>query len=124
MFQVEGNQEYFAYKYFIFVIAGLLLIQRHPQDEIIDYNQKVTFQCVVNGSNNLLTVTWERNGKQYNSGNVENTVHNNGVSSNLTINMATVRDSGKYRCRATNVNGNSTVSTEAELISKLFYILH
>ena len=71
-----------------------------------------------------LTVTWERNGKQYNSGNVENTVHNNGVSSNLTINMATVRDSGKYRCRAINVNGNSTVSTEAELISKLFYRLH
>ena len=110
-------------KYFVFVIAGLLLIQRHPQDQFVNYNQKVTFQCVVNGSSNLLTVTWERNGKQYNSGNVENTVHNNGVSSNLTINMATVRDSGKYRCRATNVNGNSTISTEAELISKLFYKL-
>ena len=33
-----------------------------------------------------------------------------------------MKDNGKYRCRATNVNGNSTVSTEAELISKLLTI--
>ena len=98
------------------------MIQRHPQDQIVIYNQKVTFECFVNKSSNLLTITWEKNGEQYNSGSVVNTTHSNGVSSSLTINRVTVKDSGKYSCRATNVNGNSTVSTEAELISKLLTI--
>ena len=44
--------------------------------------------------------------------------HNNGISSSLSINRATVSDSGRYQCNATNVDGNSAVSTEAELISK------
>ena len=76
------------------------------------------FECFANQSNGSLSVTWERNKLQYNTGNVENIAHSNGVRSILSINTAAVRDSGKYRCRATNINGNSTVSNEAELISK------
>ena len=92
------------------------MIQRDPQNQIVNYNQKAIFECFVNGSSSSLTVTWERNRNQYNSGNVNNILHSNGVRSSY---QATVRDSGKYRCRATNDNGSSTVSTEAELISKL-----
>ena len=80
--------------------------------------QHVTFNCFVNGSNSALTVTWQRNKRPYNSGNVENIVHSNGVRSILTIHTATVRNDGKYRCKATNADGNSTESNEAELISK------
>ena len=82
--------------------------------------QNATFECFVNGSNSTLTVTWQKNNKQYNSGNVENIIHSNGVRSILTINTVTLRDDGKYQCNATNVDGKSAESNEAELISKLF----
>ena len=104
-----------------FATAGLLLFQRHPQDQFVNNRQTVTFECFVNGSNSTLSVTWERNRNQYYSGNVENTVHSNGVRSILTINTATVSDDGKYRCRATNVDGKSAVSNEADLISIIDY---
>ena len=99
--------------------AGLPVIQKDPQDRFVNNRQSVTFECIVSGSNSSLNVTWERNKKQYNSGNVENTAHSNGVRSILTINTAAVRNDGKYRCRATNVDGRSGVSNEAELISRL-----
>ena len=47
-------------------------------------------------------------------------MHDNGVSSSLTIMKAMMEDGGKYRCIATNVDRKSAVSEEAELISKLF----
>ena len=52
-----------------------------------------------------------------------NTVQGGGVNSILTINTATVEDGGKYRCNATNADRISSVSDEAELISK-FYVLY
>ena len=100
-----------------FAIVGLQLIQRHPQDQVVNNRQTATFECFVNGSNNSLTVTWERNRKQYNSGNLENTVHSNGVRSILTIIAVTLSDDGKYRCNATDIDGKSVVSNEADLIS-------
>ena len=63
--------------------------------------------------------TWEKDRQLYTSGVTEVTTHSNGVSSSLTLNRARVADSGKYRCNATNVDGNSSTSNEAELISKL-----
>ena len=93
------------------------MIQRHPHNQIVHNKESVMFECFVNQSNGSSSVTWERNKIPYNSGNVENIVHSNGVRSILTINTATVKDDGKYRCRATNDNGSSTVSYEAELIS-------
>ena len=75
------------------------------------------FECFVNGSNSALTVTWEWNKMKYNSRNIVNTNHVNGVSSSLTINRAAVNDSGKYRCKATNIDEKSAESGEAELIS-------
>ena len=93
---------------------------QHPQNRFVVINNKVTFECFVSGSNSSLIVTWERNRALYSSGNVQNTTHSNGVSSSLTIDKARVKDSGKYRCRATNVDRNSDVSNEAELISKVF----
>ena len=101
----------------IYFTVGLPLIQKHPQDQFINNRQTATFECFVNGSNSSLSVTWERNKNQYNSGNLENTVHSSGVRSILTINIATVSDDGKYRCRATNYDGKSAVSNEAGLIS-------
>ena len=104
-----------------FATAGLPLFQRHPQDQSVNNRQTATFECFVNGSNSKLTVTWERNRNQYNSENLENTVHSNGVRSILTINTATVSDDGKYRCRATNVDGKSATSKGADLISIIDY---
>ena len=46
-------------------------------------------------------------------------MHNDGVISILTINSVTWRNIGKYRCRATNVDGKSAESTEAKLISNI-----
>ena len=97
------------------------MFKRHPENHFVGFNQKVTFECFVSGSNSSLNVTWEKDGMKHNSNNVENITHSNGVSSSLRIDRAKVKDSGKYRCRATNANGESAVSTEAELISKIFY---
>ena len=79
----------------------------------------MTFDCFVNGSDSL-TITWEKDRRSYTSG-VTQVTHSNGVSSSLTLNRARVADSGKYRCRATNADGNSVTSNEAELLSKLHY---
>jgi len=68
-----------------------------------------------------LTVTWEKNKKQYNSGNLENTAISNGIRSILTINATALKNDGKYRCRATNVDGKSAASNEADLISIIDY---
>jgi len=89
--------------------------------QIVNDSQKAIFECFVNGSYSSLTVTWEKDEKHYTSGNTENIMHSNGVSSTLKLNNARVRDSGKYRCRATNVDGRSTTSNEAELISKYIH---
>ena len=110
-----------VHTYYCFT-AGLPLVQKHPQNQIVNNRQSVTFECFVNGSDSSLSVTWQRNKKQYNSGNVENTVHSNGVRSILTINTATIRNDGQYRCNATNVDGKGAESNQAELISKLFII--
>ena len=114
-----GSYLYITCSYLIiFATAdGLLIIQRHPQNQIVKSNQTVVFECFVNGSRTSLTVTWERNRIQHNSRNIGNTIHSNGVSSSLRIDRATADDGGKYRCNATSAGGNSAVSTEAELIS-------
>ena len=76
----------------------------------------MTFDCFANGSDSL-TITWEKDGRSYTSGVTEVTTLSNGVNSSLTLSIARVSNSGKYRCRATNVDGNSTTSMEAELLS-------
>jgi len=80
----------------------------------------VIFDCFANGSDSL-TISWEKDRRSYTSGVIQVTTHSNGVNSSLTLNRATVADSGKYRCRATNGDRKSTASNEAELISWLFY---
>ena len=105
----------------LYTTAGLPVIKKHPLTQIVNNSEKVTFECFVNGSNNL-TVTWERDGNQSPLENIKNIVHNDGVNSSLTLNRATVDDSGKYRCRATNVDGMSATSNEAELISKYIHV--
>ena len=107
---------YVAISYYLNT-AGLPVIKRNPSTQVVNNSEKVTFECYVTGSNNL-TVTWERNRNQYASGIIKNSGHNDGVNSSLTLNGATMGNSGKYRCRATNVDGKSATSNEAELISK------
>jgi len=97
-----------------------VVIQIHPQDQVINNGQTAIFECFANGSSNLLTIAWEKDRKLYASGITNIITHSNGVSSTLVLNRATVNDSGKYRCRVTNVDRNTTNSNEAELISKLF----
>ena len=91
---------------------------RHPSDQIIDNHQTATFECFVNGSDSI-NVTWEKDERVFSSGNKNVTIHNsnNGFVSNLILDRAVVDNSGKYRCNATNADGGSAVSTEAELIS-------
>ena len=93
------------------------MIKEHPSTQVVNNSETVTFECFVSGSNNL-TVTWEQNGNQYTSGIIKNIGHNDRVNSSLTLNRATVDDSGKYQCRVTNVDGKNATSNEAELISK------
>ena len=99
------------------MIAGFPLFWRHPSDQIVNNHQTATFECFVNGS--TLNVIWEKDGRAFSSGNKNVTIHNsnNGVVSNLILEKAVVNNSGKYRCNATNADGASAVSTEAELIS-------
>ena len=68
---------------------------------------------------------WEKNKKLLNlrRSAVDTITQSNGVHSSLTIKNIMMKDSGNYRCKATNIDGNSSVSTEAELISKLIHIL-
>ena len=86
-----------------------------PQNIYVINNTKVTFHCFANGSDLNFNIVWEKDRRYYSSAVTQ--THSNGVSSSLTLNRATVTDSGKYRCRATNVNGNSSTSNEAELLS-------
>ena len=80
----------------------------------------MTFECFANGSDSL-TITWEKDRKSYTSDVTQVTTHSNGVSSSLILNRATVADSGKYQCRATNADGISAKSIQAELISIFFH---
>ena len=105
----------------LYTTAGLPVIKKHPLTQVVNNSEKITFECFVSGSKNL-TVTWERDGNQYASGRIKNKVHNDGVNSSLTLNRAMVDNSGKYRCRATNIDGMSATSNEAELISKYIHV--
>jgi len=98
-----------------------VVIQIHPQDQFINNEQTATFECFANGSNNLLTAVWEKDRKLYTSGIINIATHSNGVGSTLVLNRAMVNDSGKYRCRVTNFDRNTTNSNEAELISKFVF---
>ena len=89
----------------------------HPQNQFVNNNDNAAFECFVNGSDSL-NITWEKDRKLYTLGDTNVTTYSNGVSSSLTLNRATVADSGKYRCNATNVDGKSATSYEAELLSK------
>ena len=100
--------------------AGLPLFWRHPQNQYLNNDVKVTFECFANGSDSL-TITWEKDRRSYTLGVTQVTTHSNGMNSSLTLNRATVADSGKYRCRSTNTDGDSAISDEAELLSKLFH---
>ena len=96
------------------------LFWRHPQNQSVNNNDKVTFDCFANDSDSV-NITWEKDRRSYTSG-VTQVTHSNGVSSSLTLNRARVADSGKYRCNATDVYGYSSTSKEAELLSKLFFV--
>ena len=95
---------------------------RHPQNKFVDNNDGLTFECFANGSD-AINITWEKDRKYYSSGVTQTRIHSNGVSSSLTLNRVTVADSGKYQCRATNVDGDTANSREAELLSN-FFISH
>ncbi|XP_065918202.1 receptor-type tyrosine-protein phosphatase S-like isoform X7 [Dysidea avara] len=98
------------------VEAGLPLFWRYPQNHFVSDSVEVIFDCFSNGSNSTITITWEKDRKSYTSGVIQVITHSNGNSSSLTLNRARVADSGKYRCRATNTDGNSTTSNEGELL--------
>ena len=74
------------------------------------------FECVVTGSDTI-AIVWQKDGKSLSNRNVKVHKANNGTTSNLTLDRATVKDSSKYRCKATNVDNDSILSLEAELIS-------
>ena len=95
-------------------------VWRHPQNQFVNNNDNATFECFANESDSL-TITWEKNRRSYNLSGTQVTTHSNGVSSSLTLNKVTVADSGMYRCNVTDADGDSSISNEAELMSKLFH---
>ena len=98
-------------------LAGLPVFRKHPQNQFVNRNNKVTFKCFANGSDSL-SITWVKDNMPYTARNIITRDYN----STLTINRATVADSGKYQCNATNADGNSVMSDEAELISNVHFI--
>ena len=101
---------------FVLATAGSLSFLKHPSNQIININQTANFECSVTGSNNT-TIKWQKDGRSLSNGNVKTHKTNNRTTSNLTLDRATVKDSGKYWCKATNVDDDSITSVEAELIS-------
>ena len=75
----------------------------------------MVFECFADGSD-LIDITWLKNSAPFKRGNLKT----NGHGSKLTINRTREADSGKYQCRATNADGDSTISDEAELISNVY----
>ena len=100
----------------VFTTVGSLSFLKHPSNQIININQTATFECYVIGSNTI-TIKWQKDGRSLGNKNVKTNKVNNGTTSNLTLDRATVKDSGKYRCKATNADDDSILSLEAELIS-------
>ena len=95
---------------------GLLVLRRHPQDQFVTNSDKVVFKYFANGSDSI-DITWLKNSSSLRKGSIMTSDH----GSTLTINRARVADSGKYPCRATNADGDSTTSNEAELISNVHF---
>ena len=92
------------------------MFRSHPEDQVINNSQIARFECFVNGSVSI-TVTWERDGKEFIARSEDVKIHSNRGNNTLTLNRATVKDGGKYRCRADNGDGGIRLSNEAELIS-------
>ena len=111
---LSGKEFAFYIAIILPLIAGDLMFQRQPMDQLVKQNSIASFNCTVNGSRDSIEITWERNGMIYTK---HNTTYSDGISK-LTLSRVTVADSGKYRCRATNVDGGSAISNEAELISE------
>ena len=105
---------------FALATAGSLSYLKHPSNQIVNINQTANFECSVTGSDNT-TIKWQKDGISLRNRNVKIHKTNNRTTSNLTLDRATVKDSGKYRCKATNVDDDSITSVEAELISN--YVL-
>ena len=99
-----------------FTTVGSLSFLKHPSNQIININQTATFECSAYGSNTA-TIKWQKDGRSLSNRNVKVHKANNRTTSNLTLDRATVKDSGKYRCKATNADNDSILSLEAELIS-------
>ena len=96
--------------------AGVPMFWSHPENQVIKNNQIAKFECFVNGSVSI-SVTWERDGRKVDTKSNDVKIHSNGSNNTLTLNRATVKDGGKYRCRADNGDGGIRLSNEAELIS-------
>jgi len=94
--------------------AGLPVFRRHPQDQFVYNTDKVVFECFANGSD-LIDITWLKNSALLRKGSIMRSDH----GSKLTLRRVRVADSAKYQCRATNADGDSTTSNEAELISNV-----
>ena len=101
---------------FVLATAGTLSFLKHPSNQIININQTANFKCFVTGSDNI-TIMWQKNGRSLSNRNVKTHRTNNRTTSKLTLDRATVKDSGKYQCKATNVDDDSITSVEADLIS-------
>ena len=101
---------------FALTTAGSLSFLKHPSNQVININHTATFECFVTGSDSI-SIKWQKDGTLLSNRNVKTHKTNNGTTSNLTLDRATVKDSGKYRCKATNADEDSITSVEAELIS-------
>ena len=101
---------------FVLTTAGSLFFLKHPSNQIININHTATFECLVNGSNTA-TIKWQKDRRLLSNRNVKTYKANNRTTSNLTLDRATVKDSGKYQCKATNADNDDILSLEAELIS-------
>ena len=90
-----------------------MLITIHPQDEIVNVSDNVTFTCGASGSS-VVTYKWSYNGNYI----MDDPGHIEGANTDtLMIINVLVTDWGMYSCEATNIVNNAT-SNEATLYGK------
>jgi hemicentin len=78
-------------------------------------NTPISIDCPASGIPKP-TITWRKDDQELSSGN-EYLIHDNGT---LVIERASAEDKGRYKCIATNINGEKSATSTVNVVGKIF----